>query len=107
MDDLMSTPACTLPTTERPLRLAEFDALFADAVRRVERDGDLVHLRMSGPEGLRERVRDLTDRESRCCSFFAFDLAGPDADLVLSIGVPAEHRAILDALADRASELAR
>lgn len=103
----MSTPACRLPTAERPFRLAELDALFADAVRRVERDGELVHLRMTGPAGLRERVRDLADRESRCCSFFTFDLAGDDADLVLTVGVPAERRAILDALADRATELSR
>jgi hypothetical protein len=105
MDDLLTTDACTLPTAERPLRLAEFDALFADAVRRVERDGDLLQLRMSGPAGLRERVRDLAARESACCSFFAFDLVGSDADLVLTVAVPAEHGAILAALADRAAEL--
>ncbi|MGW3610442.1 hypothetical protein ACWD6N_11205 [Micromonospora sp. NPDC005163] len=29
--------ACTLPTVERPLRLAEFDELFASAVVGVER----------------------------------------------------------------------
>jgi hypothetical protein len=28
--------ACTLPTAEQPLRLAEFDELFATAVRRVD-----------------------------------------------------------------------
>lgn len=29
--------ACTLPTEERPLRVAEFDALFAEAVKNVRR----------------------------------------------------------------------
>ncbi|MBE1490368.1 hypothetical protein [Plantactinospora soyae] len=29
--------ACTLPTTEQPLRVAEFDALFTDAVQTVAR----------------------------------------------------------------------
>lgn len=29
--------ACTLPTPEQPLRVAEFDALFAASSRRVER----------------------------------------------------------------------
>ena len=29
--------ACTLPTVEQPLRVAEFDELFATAVRPVER----------------------------------------------------------------------
>lgn len=101
----MTTAACTLPTAERPLRLAEFDALFAGSVRRVERNGDLVHLRMSGPAGLRETVRDLAERESRCCSFFTFELSGSDADLVLTVSVPEERRDILAALADRAVEL--
>jgi hypothetical protein len=105
VDDLMTTDACTLPTAERPLRLAELDALFTDAVRGVERDGEVVRLRMSGPAGLRERVRDLTARESACCSFFTFDVAGSDADLALTIEVAPAHRAILAALADRATEL--
>ncbi|MFG1754168.1 hypothetical protein [Streptosporangium sandarakinum] len=36
--DLGWTPsACTLPTAEQPLRVAEFDALFIDAVRGVAR----------------------------------------------------------------------
>ncbi|MFI7617859.1 hypothetical protein ACIBP6_42235 [Nonomuraea terrae] len=29
--------ACTLPTAERPLRVAEFDALFAEVVLTVQR----------------------------------------------------------------------
>jgi hypothetical protein len=29
--------ACTLPTAERPLRLAEFDQLFATALREQQR----------------------------------------------------------------------
>ena len=28
----ITTDACTLPTAERPMRVAEFDALFAEAV---------------------------------------------------------------------------
>jgi hypothetical protein len=34
MDDLMTTTVCTLPTAERPLRLAEFDALFTGGATR-------------------------------------------------------------------------
>lgn len=29
--------ACTLPTTEQPTRVAEFDGLFASALRTMER----------------------------------------------------------------------
>jgi hypothetical protein len=107
MDELMSTDACTLPTAERPLRLAEFDALFRVNVRRVERDNDLVRLHLSGHDGLLETVRDLAEREAACCSFFTFVIEGTDDDLVLTISVPADRRDILAGLADLASELAR
>lgn len=103
--DPMSLSACTLPTAERPLRLAEFDDLFRTSVRSVGRDGDTVHLHLSGLAGLREQVRDLAERESQCCSFFTFTLAGTDDDLDFDIGVPAAHRDVLDALNARAVEL--
>lgn len=108
----MSTTACTLPTAERPTRLAEFDALFAEAAREVTRTGDGVRIRLAGTEGLGERVRDLTRRETECCSFFTFAIEGEgegaiegeDADLTLAVSVPAERRDILDALAQRAQD---
>ena len=105
MEDLLTTDACTLPTTERPLRLAEFDSLFATAARRVDRDSeDGVRIRLAGEPGLVERIQELTQRESACCSFFTFSLEGSDQDLELHVSVPAERRDILDALADRAEE---
>jgi hypothetical protein len=36
MDDLLNTDACSMPNADRPVRLEEFDALFATAVRGVE-----------------------------------------------------------------------
>lgn len=105
MDDLLDTDACTLPTADRPVRLAEFDELFAQHVRTVERHGDALRLRMSGGPGLRERVVDLTERESGCCSFFTFLIDGTDDRLVLDIQVPSERRGMLDSVADRAEEL--
>lgn len=106
METLLNTHACTMPTTERPLRLAEFDALFASAVTRVERRGGAVRMHLAGDRGLRDHVLDLTKRESTCCSFFTFDLAGTDQELTLDVAVPPARRAILDALAARADELA-
>ena len=103
--DPMSLTACTLPTVDRPLRLAEFDDLFRTALRSVDRDGDTVLMRLSGPPGLRERVRDLSERESECCSFFTFSLEGDDGDLAFGIAVPPAQREVLDALAVRAEEL--
>jgi hypothetical protein len=103
--DMLRVDACTLPDAERPLRLAEFDSLFAEAVVGVERNGDAATLALSGPAGLRERVLDLTERESQCCSFFDFTVQGVDGDLELVIAVPPQHRDVLAALADRASRL--
>lgn len=102
--------ACTLPTAERPLRVAEFDALFADALERVERP-EPGRLRMSlhggdGGDGggVGERARDLAERESACCSFFTFTFSQDDPGRVLmEVAVPPEHTAVLDALAERAT----
>ncbi|WP_406079134.1 hypothetical protein [Micromonospora sp. NBC_00858] len=74
--------ACTLPTVEQPLRLAEFDELFATAVRRVE-TLTATHARMTliGEAGLTAAaVRDLTARETGCCSFFTFTITEPADD---------------------------
>lgn len=105
METLLTTDACTMPTAERPLRLDEFDDLFATAVRTVERRGTDVRMHLTGARGLADRVRDLTARESSCCSFFTFAVDGTDEDLTLDISVPPARREILDALADRAQEL--
>jgi hypothetical protein len=97
--------ACTLPTVDQPLRLAEFDDLFATAVRQVERiDAHHVRLRLAGPVGLAASVRDLTARETQCCSFFAFTVAPEQATadteaLTMDIEVPSQYADVLDSLA--------
>jgi hypothetical protein len=95
--------ACTLPTAQRPLRLAEFDELFATAVRQAERlDDTRLRLTLAGPAESETAVRDLTERESRCCSFFSFDVSTqPPGQVVLDVAVPAEQVDVLDALAAR------
>lgn len=105
MEPLLTTDACSMPTAERPLRLAEFDALFTTSVRSVGRRGDGVRMQLTGTEGLLERVRNLAARETACCSFFTFTIEGTDQDLTLDISVPPAHQEILDALAERAQEL--
>jgi hypothetical protein len=99
--------ACTLPTAAQPLRLAEFDALFATALRRQERLS-AQHLRMTltGGEGLAEATRDLTARESACCSFFDFTVTETGDGVVLDIEVPAAHTAVLDGLSALATSAA-
>ncbi|GIG03020.1 hypothetical protein [Catellatospora citrea] len=96
--------ACTLPTAEQPLRLAEFDALFTEAVRDSTRLST-THLRLQlmGGADLEPVVRDLTARETQCCSFFTFGIVAPAAGhVVLDVEVPPAHVNVLDALAERA-----
>ena len=108
---LVVPDACTLPTAERPVRLAEFDDLFATAVRGVEQvTATHARLRLTGPPGLAATVRDLTARETACCSFFIFTLtAGPARDgsaLILDIEVPAQRADVLASLTERAGTVA-
>jgi hypothetical protein len=96
--------ACTLPTAERPLRVAEFDDLFTFVVRAERREPqrlDLVLRRI-----VEAPARDLARRESECCSFFRFEFEsiGDDSDdVVMHIGVPPEHVEVIDAIEARAS----
>ena len=99
--------ACTLPTAERPLRLAEFDALFTAAVRQVEPVSPThARMRLAGPAGLEATVRDLAARETQCCSFFTFTVT-PDGDgVLLDVAVPAQYADVLASLAGRATTVA-
>ncbi|MEV4826785.1 MULTISPECIES: hypothetical protein [unclassified Micromonospora] len=93
---------CTLPTVERPLRLAEFDDLFATALHDQQRLSPTA-LRWRLDPAAEATVRDLTGRESSCCSFFSFTVARDADALRLDVQVPAAHVDVLDALAARAA----
>jgi hypothetical protein len=98
--------ACTLPTAERPLRVAAFDGLFADAVRGVERTAaDRLHLELRPGPAVAGRAAELAAAETGCCSFFTFILTVTGDSAGLDIVVPAAQTAVLDALAERASSL--
>ncbi|MFG2887850.1 hypothetical protein ACGFYV_37215 [Streptomyces sp. NPDC048297] len=98
--------SCTLPTTERPLRVAEWDGLFTERLAGVSRLEPLrVRLELSGGAGVQERVRDLAERESGCCSFFTFTATADMARVCLDITVDQTHEPVLDALAARAHAL--
>lgn len=103
--------ACTLPTAEQPFRLAEYQDLFTTAVCGIEAVTDThLRLRLSGPAGLEATVRDLTVRESECCSFFGFSITpSPASDgdaVILDIEVPRQYVSVLAALAQQAREFA-
>jgi hypothetical protein len=95
----METDACTLPTAERPLRLAEFDTLFTFVrdVRSLSPTHARLHL--TGDPGLADRVRDLTARETQCCSFFRFTVTPLPGDAItLDIEVPQRYADVLRGL---------
>lgn len=89
--------ACTLPTVERPLRVAEFDDLFHTAAQRVERVAPTMG-RVTLADDAEERARDLAARETECCSFFSFTFERTRGELVMEVAVPVEHVSVLDAL---------
>lgn len=92
-------PTCTLPSAERPMRVEEFDALFASArwYRRTLR----TQLDLAIPPEAEPTGQVLAERESSCCSFFTFAFEQLGADVVMHIGVPIGHVTVLDALQQR------
>ncbi|MTD15755.1 hypothetical protein GIS00_17615 [Nakamurella sp. YIM 132087] len=99
--------ACTLPTTEQPLRAAEFDEVFATDVLAVHAGPDEVRLELRPDAGVAARVAGLAVRETSCCSFFTFDLHAADGRVELTIRTGPAHREVLSALADRAVSRSR
>lgn len=84
--------ACTLSGGDYRVRLAEI----ADLNRRHLRSSSLQgrSLKLHYAEGALAAVRDLVDKESRCCAFLAFDLQETAEGITLRIDVPeraAEH----------------
>ncbi|MEV1169091.1 hypothetical protein [Nonomuraea sp. NPDC049784] len=95
--------ACTLPTVEQPLRLVEFDALFARAVQAVQRpEQTRLRLELAFSPQNAAQAAELTARETSCCSFFAFTLGIAEGTLTLDVRVPQRQTAVLDALQARA-----
>lgn len=95
--------SCTLPTEEQPLRIAEFDTLFADALRLVERP-DPTRTRLVLDPAAEPAARSLADRETSCCSFFTFTFDHDESGLLLmDITVPEAQVGVLDAVTERAA----
>jgi hypothetical protein len=105
-DGLVWAPveACTLPTAERPARLAEFDGLFATALRSIERiEPTRARLLLAGEQALADRAQRLADAERSCCSFFTFGVSTPEPGLVaFDIEVPPMYAEVLGGLVARA-----
>ncbi|MGW6708777.1 hypothetical protein ACWGDE_28350 [Streptomyces sp. NPDC054956] len=96
--------SCTLPTPEQPLRVAEFNALFAEQLAGSTRpDRRRLRLVLTGGPGVEERVRDLVARESGCCSFFTFTIKPGPEHILLDVEVDEAHVSVLDALQEQAA----
>lgn len=104
-----SVEACTLPTVERPLRLAEFDDLFATTPHSVEKtEPTRARLLLTGDEAVAERTRQLAEAESSCCSFFTFGVSTPEpGQVAFDIEVPPAYAEVLAALVARADATQR
>ncbi|WP_242911028.1 hypothetical protein [Actinomadura terrae] len=105
-DEGWTPAACTLPTAQKPLRVAEFDALFAEAVTAVELVASgRVRMRMRPAPKLAGRAADLAARETECCSFFTFSITATSGELTLEVAAADEHAPVVAALAERAEQL--
>ena len=111
--DWVRVDACTLPTLEQPMRIAEFDDLFAASLRDIQDPGrsDVkVRLVLGGDEELPERVQRLVNAEASCCSFFTFTLTAVEPGdssvtetmVALEVDVPAARADVLAAFVSRA-----
>jgi len=97
---------CTLPAAERPLRRAEFTALFATSLRGLRRV-DRTSLRMTLADDTdRSTVKDLIARETECCSFFTFTVVPADGAVLLDVSVQPAHVDVLDGFARHAADAA-
>ena len=96
-----------MPTVERPLRLAEFDRLFAESVVSWSRTS-ATRLELTVRRDAEAVARDLAVRESECCSFFSFEFHSAGVDVVtMGVCVPLSRMDVLDALAARIEAITR
>jgi hypothetical protein len=91
--------ACTLPMGRRPLRVMEFDELFASVLRKTR--AQPTRLDLVVPPDVEAAAHSLAERESACCSFFTFEFEPAGGNVVMHIIVPPDQVAALDAIASR------
>jgi hypothetical protein len=104
MGESWAPDACTLPSTEQPLRVAEFDRFFADAVRTVDRRSPTsLRMELAPTADIAAQAASLAARETACCGFFTFTLIASGGTLLLDVSTPDRYVDVLDALALRAA----
>jgi hypothetical protein len=97
--------SCSLPTADQPLRVAEFDGLFASAVEMVERTSpNALRLTLRPDPDVAATTAQLAAHEVHCCGFFTFTLTLASLSLILHVAVPDSHIDVLDGLQTRAAQ---
>jgi hypothetical protein len=105
MDEWCAPDACSLPIADQPGRVAEWDTLFATAVRRVETVPGGVRFELDRSRAKVAAVADLADRESQCCAFFSFGVTIARDAVALTVDADPEHVDVVEALTARALRL--
>ena len=98
--------SCSLPTAEQPLRVAEFDRLFGQAVLGWDRPS-ATRLDLALAADAEDDARDLAAREVGCCSFFGFEFDSDGSNVVMRIEVPPSRAEVLDAVTERVASAVR
>jgi hypothetical protein len=88
--------ACTLQGGSYQERLAWIAELARDGLRGVRRED--LRLELTYAADVAGRVREMVNKEQRCCGFFDFELIDRGADVRLTITAPERAREVADAL---------
>lgn len=96
MEDATREYACTLDAEGARRRLPQASALTA-RLRRRERVDDRLVLTLEDVEGTVELVEEFVRDESRCCSFFGFEVRRSEEGIVLELSAPPAASHMLDA----------
>ena len=107
-DTSWASSSCSLPTADQPLRVAEFDDLFASAVKEVERTSPYsLRLTLRSEPDVAATAARLAAREVHCCGFFTFTITLAPLSLILDVAVPAGRVDVLDGLQARPTNASR
>jgi hypothetical protein len=88
--------ACTLQGGSYQSRLAWIAELARDGLRRVNRED--LRLELTYAPDVADRVREMVDKEQKCCAFLDFKMSETSDDVCLTITAPEYARDVAGAL---------
>lgn len=107
IDDNVWVPsACTIPTENQPLRVAEFDDFFSHNALALSRPTpNQLRIEIQPEPDAASRAAALAVKETGCCSFFTFEMTISVGSVELTVSTAETHAAVLAALGERAERL--